>query len=88
MPSNVDLRRDNRAVRAGLGQFRLPRQLIAQFIGVLSIGLYSFVMAYLIAMAIEKTIGFRVQSIDEEAGIDPIQHGQLAYHSEDPRWRN
>jgi Amt family ammonium transporter len=74
----------------GVGFFfgHSAEQLIAQFIGVLSIGLYSFVTAYLIAMAIEKTIGFRVQSIDEEAGIDPIQHGQLAYHSEDPRWRN
>ena len=62
-------------------------QLVAQGIGVLAVGLYSFVMAYLIALAIEKTIGFRVQSVDEEAGIDQIQHGQLGYHAEDPRWK-
>lgn len=62
-------------------------QLIAQLIGVLAVGLYSFAMAWLIAMGIEKTIGFRVQSLEEEAGIDPIQHGQLAYHAEDPRWK-
>jgi Amt family ammonium transporter len=62
-------------------------QLIAQAIGVLAVGIYSFVTAYLIALAIEKTIGFRVQSVEEEAGIDPIQHGQLGYHAEDPRWR-
>ncbi len=62
-------------------------QLIAQAIGVLTVGLYSFVMAWLIAYGIEKTIGFRVQSVDEEAGIDPIQHGQLAYHVDDPRWK-
>ncbi len=61
-------------------------QLVAQAIGVLTIGLYSFVMAWLIAFGIEKTIGFRVQSVEEEAGIDPIQHGQLAYHADDPRW--
>ena len=62
-------------------------QLIAQGIGVLAVGLYSFVMAYLIALVIEKTLGFRVQSVEEEAGIDPIQHGQLGYHAEDPRWK-
>jgi Amt family ammonium transporter len=62
-------------------------QLIAQAIGVLAVGIYSFVVAYLIALGIEKTIGFRVQSVDEEAGIDPIQHGQLGYHAEDPRWK-
>ena len=62
-------------------------QFLAQLIGVLAVGIYSFVMAWLIAMAIEKTVGFRVQSVDEEAGIDPIQHGQLAYHAEDPRWK-
>ena len=62
-------------------------QFIAQLIGVLAVGLYSFVMAYLIALAIERTVGFRVQSIEEAAGIDPIQHGQLAYHAEDPRWK-
>ncbi len=61
-------------------------QLVAQAIGVLTIGLYSFVMAWVIAFGIEKTIGFRVQSVEEEAGIDPIQHGQLAYHADDPRW--
>ncbi|MEY5024154.1 MAG: hypothetical protein RL569_1067 [Actinomycetota bacterium] len=61
-------------------------QLVAQAIGVLTIGLYSFVMAWLVAFGIEKTIGFRVQSVEEEAGIDPIQHGQLAYHADDPRW--
>lgn len=64
-----------------------PDQLISQLIGVLTVGGYSFVMAWLIAFGIEKTVGFRVQSVDEEAGIDPIQHGQLAYHAEDPRWR-
>ena len=62
-------------------------QLLAQLIGVITIGLYSFVMAYAIAWGIEKTIRFRVQSVEEEAGIDPIQHGQLAYHADDPRWK-
>jgi Amt family ammonium transporter len=62
-------------------------QLLAQFIGVISVGLYSFVMAYVIAWALQKTVGFRVESTDEEAGIDPAIHGQLGYHAEDPRWK-
>ena len=61
-------------------------QLGAQAIGVLSIGLFSFIAAYLIAIGIEKTIGFRVRSIDEAAGIDPVMHGQLGYSTQDPRW--
>ena len=63
-----------------------PSQLVAQLIGVFSIGVYSFVAAWVIAFGIQKTIGFRVESIDEEAGIDPIMHGQLGYADEDPRW--
>ena len=61
-------------------------QLLAQAIGVLVVGLYSFGAAWLIAFILQKTIGFRVESTDEEAGIDPVMHGQLAYHAEDPRW--
>lgn len=62
-------------------------QLLAQLIGVISVGLYSFLMAYAIAWVLQKTVGFRVESTDEEAGIDPAMHGQLGYHAEDPRWR-
>lgn len=61
-------------------------QLGSQAVGVLAIGLYSFGAAWLIATVIQKTIGFRVESLDEEAGIDPIMHGQLGYHEEDARW--
>lgn len=62
-------------------------QLLAQLIGVLAVGLYSFAAAWMIAYVLEKTIGFRVQSTDEMAGIDPILHGQLGYHDKDPRWK-
>jgi len=41
--------------------------------------IYSFVVAYLIGFAIEKTIGFRVTEEDEIAGIDPAVHGEAGY---------
>lgn len=40
---------------------------------------YSFIATWLIGMAIEKTIGFRVKNEDELAGIDTILHGEEGY---------
>jgi Amt family ammonium transporter len=54
-------------------------QLLVQAIAALAVMIYSFVMAYIIGFAIEKTIGFRVTEEDEIAGIDPIVHGEAGY---------
>lgn len=54
-------------------------QLLVQAIAAFSVMIYSFVLAYIIGMAIEKTIGFRVTEEDEIAGIDPIVHGEAGY---------
>lgn len=62
-------------------------QLIKQSIGVLAVGLWSFALAWLIALGIQKTIGFRVTSTDEIAGVDLVLHGESAYSESDPRWR-
>lgn len=61
-------------------------QLGKQAIGVVVIGGYAFVMSWLIGTAIQRTIGLRVTSTDEIAGVDLVQHGELAYDSSDPRW--
>jgi len=61
-------------------------QLGRQAIGAFSIGIYSFVMALLIAWLIQKTIGFRVTNTDEIAGVDLMVHGEQAYSEADPRW--
>lgn len=58
------------------GQFN---QLAAQAIGAFSVLIYSFVLAFLIGFAIEKTMGFRVKNEDELAGIDTAVHGEEAY---------
>ena len=54
-------------------------QLIAQIVGAGAVLIYSFVMALLIGVAIEKTMGFRVKAEDEIAGIDTVVHGEEAY---------
>jgi Amt family ammonium transporter len=61
-------------------------QLGKQAIGVLVVGIYAFSFSYLLGWIIQKTIGFRVKSVDEIAGLDVVIHGETAYSQADPRW--
>ena len=61
-------------------------QLGKQAIGVVVVGLYAFCASWLIGMAIQKTVGFRITTTDEIAGIDNTIHGESAYNERDPRW--
>ncbi|MDI6942362.1 hypothetical protein QMO46_02515 [Microbacterium barkeri] len=54
-------------------------QLLVQVIAAVAVLIYSFVLAYIIGFAIEKTIGFRVKNEDEVAGIDTVLHGEEGY---------
>ena len=54
-------------------------QLLIQAVAAFGVLIYSFVVAFVIGFAIEKTIGFRVTEEDEIAGIDPIVHGEAGY---------
>ncbi|RZS54271.1 ammonium transporter [Microcella putealis] len=54
-------------------------QLIVQTIAAFGVLIYSFVVAFVLGLGIEKTIGFRVKNEDEVAGIDSIIHGGEAY---------
>ncbi len=56
-----------------------PEQLGKQAIAVVAVGAYSFVFAWLIGMAIEKTIGLRITSEAEVEGIDTAEHAESAY---------
>lgn len=55
------------------------RLLVVQVLASGGVLIYSFVLAGLIGLAIEKTIGFRVTSEDEIAGIDLVVHGEEGY---------
>jgi Amt family ammonium transporter len=50
-----------------------------QALGVGLVMTYSFVMTLIIGYAIEKTIGFRVKSEKELAGVDLTEHAESAY---------
>ncbi|TFD45155.1 ammonium transporter [Cryobacterium frigoriphilum] len=54
-------------------------QLAVQAIAAFAVLFYSFIVAYLLGMAIEKTLGFRVKNEDEVAGIDTFVHGEEGY---------
>jgi Amt family ammonium transporter len=54
-------------------------QLAVQAIAAFSVLLYSFIVAFLLGLVIEKTIGFRVKNEDELAGIDTTVHGEEGY---------
>jgi ammonium transporter, Amt family len=55
------------------------QQLILQVIAAVGVLVYSFVVAYVLGFAIEKTIGFRVKNEDEIAGVDTTVHGEEGY---------
>jgi ammonium transporter, Amt family len=58
-------------------------QLAVQAIAAFAVLAYSFIVALLLGFAIEKTMGFRVTSEDEVAGIDTIVHGEEGYQLEE-----
>ncbi|MBC7590282.1 MAG: ammonium transporter [Salinibacterium sp.] len=60
-------------------------QLLVQAIAAFSVLGYSFVLAFAIGFAIEKTMGFRINNQDEIAGIDTVVHGEEGYVLTDAR---
>jgi len=52
-----------------------------QFVAAVSVAGFSFVVTYLIATAIQRTIGLRVSKEDELLGLDQSQHAESAYTS-------
>ncbi|MFM6963281.1 MAG: ammonium transporter [Micrococcales bacterium] len=73
---------NNVGLAFGFGALQFGKQLL----GSVVVAVYAFVVSWLLAQAVQKTIGFRVTSTDEIAGIDLVQHGQNAYGETDPRW--
>ncbi|MER6398236.1 ammonium transporter [Kitasatospora sp. NPDC001603] len=54
-------------------------QLGKQAMGVAVVAAYSFVVSWLLAKAIDSTVGFRVAEEVEVAGIDQAEHAESAY---------
>src|SRR5919107_575322 len=54
-------------------------QLWRQAVGAGAVLVYSFVVTFVIGLAIQKTIGFRITEQDEVTGIDSVEHAETAY---------
>ncbi len=50
-----------------------------QFVAALSVGAFSFAMTYVIATVVQRTMGLRVSTDDENVGLDQSQHAESAY---------
>ena len=50
-----------------------------QATGAASVLVYSFVIAFILGYAINKTIGFRLDEEDEVSGIDLVEHAESGY---------
>jgi Amt family ammonium transporter len=55
-------------------------QFITQVIAVAAAGAYAFIVTLVIAFALHKTIGLRVEKEDEIMGLDQTQHSESAYN--------
>ncbi len=54
-------------------------QLVLQVVAAFAVLVYSFVAAFVIGSLVNRTIGFRVKSEEELAGIDTVVHGEEGY---------
>jgi Amt family ammonium transporter len=66
-----------RPVTGGFSQFG------KQCVGVLSAAGFAFILSYVLAIIVDKTIGLRVKPNDEIEGLDISLHGESGYHLEE-----
>jgi len=59
--------------------FGNPGQLVTQFIAVVVTVIYSFVISYALFWILNKTMGLRVETDDEVAGLDISEHQETGY---------
>jgi Amt family ammonium transporter len=56
-----------------------PYQFVVQLIGVVVGAVFAFVMTFVIAKALDATMGLSVSPDEEEVGLDVSEHGERAY---------
>ncbi len=54
--------------------------LISQFIGVIAVGAWAFLLGLALFSILKKTIGVRVSVQEETLGLDITEHGESAYN--------
>jgi Amt family ammonium transporter len=56
-----------------------PQQFISQCLGAFAAIAYAFILTYVLALAVEKTIGLRVSEEEEYVGLDISQHAERTH---------
>jgi Amt family ammonium transporter len=56
--------------------------LITQTIGVFTIIIFSFSITFILMKILKMTVGIRITSQEEEAGIDSVSFGVKSYSNE------
>jgi Amt family ammonium transporter len=59
--------------------FGNPSQFAVQLIAVIVTIVFAFGMTYVLAKALDMSIGLRVSPIEEEVGLDISSHGERSY---------
>ena len=60
-----------------------PQQMWDQSVGIVVIGVYSFVVTFALLKVLDLVMGIRVSEEEEELGLDVTQHGERAYTPEE-----
>lgn len=68
----------NSAGKQGL-MYGNPGQVVTQLIGVAATWAFAAIVGGIILLIVDKTIGLRAKTHDEEAGLDVSQHGEEGY---------
>jgi Amt family ammonium transporter len=55
------------------------RQLLLQFIAVVAVAAYSFILSWGLLKLVDKLVGLRVNELNENIGLDLTQHSESAY---------
>ena len=54
-------------------------QLMAQLIGIVSIGVFTLAFCLILGLVLKFTMGLRVDAEEEQRGLDLAEHGIQAY---------
>ena len=65
----------------GLSEMSIGNQFITQLIGVIAVGVWCFVITWIITLIIKNTIGLRVSDDQETEGLDTSVHGEKGYNA-------
>jgi Amt family ammonium transporter len=74
------------AHKAGLFYSGSARLLGTQLVCALAVLFYSFIVSFIIAFVIKKTMGIRISTKQELAGIDLVEHAEAGYDLSNVRY--